>query len=116
MMDKPVQVSHTHISLPVEGMTCATCAARIEKVVGKLPGIETASVNLASEHADVTFDPGAVSSADIADAIHRAGFKVPDRTYELAITGMTCASCVGRVEKALLKVSGVIKAEVNLGN
>jgi len=115
-MDKPVQASHTHISLPVEGMTCATCAARIEKVVGKLPGIETASVNLASEHADVTFDPGAVSSADIADAIHRAGFKVPDRTYELAITGMTCASCVGRVEKALLKVSGVIKAEVNLGN
>jgi Cu+-exporting ATPase len=95
-------------------MTCASCASRIERVIGKLPGIGEASVNLASEHADVSFDATQVSSSDIAEAIVRAGFQVPPLTYELSIDGMTCASCVGRVEKALLKQNGVTSAEVNL--
>lgn len=103
-----------HVSLPVEGMTCASCASRIERVIGKLNGIGAASVNLATEHADVSFDPAAVSRSDIAAAIVRAGFQVPAQTFELSIDGMTCASCVGRVEKALLKVDGVVTAEVNL--
>jgi len=102
------------ISLPVEGMTCASCATRIEKVIGKLPGIGQASVNLATEHADVSFDSSAVSSSDITAAIVRAGFTVPPQTFELSIEGMTCASCVGRVEKGLLKLDGVRSAQVNL--
>ena len=104
----------TSVSLPVEGMTCASCSARIERVIGKLPGISSASVNLASEYADVSFNPESVSTADITEAIVRAGFKVPPQSYEIAIDGMTCASCVGRVEKALLKLEGVKSAEVNL--
>jgi Cu+-exporting ATPase len=102
------------ISLPIEGMTCATCSGRIEKVLGKLDGITNATVNLASEHADVTFDSSRVSTADIASAISRAGFSVPPQTVELAINGMTCASCVARVEKSLLKAPGVNEAQVNL--
>ena len=113
-MDHPIKTATGHISLPVEGMTCATCAARIEKVVGKLPGITEANVNLATEQADVSFDPALVGTADIAAAIVRAGFTVPPQSFELSIEGMTCASCVGRVEKALLKLDGVAQASVNL--
>ena len=104
----------TSVSLPVEGMTCASCSARIERVIGKLPGFSSASVNLASEYADVSYNPESVSTADITEAIVRAGFKVPPQSYEIAIDGMTCASCVGRVEKALLKLESVKSAHVNL--
>ena len=104
----------TSVSLPIEGMTCASCSARIERVIGKLPGIGQASVNLATEQADVSYDPETVGPSDIADAIVRAGFTVPPQSYEIAIEGMTCASCVGRVEKALGKLEGVQSAEVNL--
>jgi P-type Cu+ transporter len=113
-MDQVTQSAESRVSLPVEGMTCATCASRIEKVVGKLPGIEQANVNLATEHADVAFDPAQVSPADISAAIVRAGFIVPPQSYEIAIEGMTCASCVGRVEKSLGKLEGVKSAQVNL--
>ena len=114
MMDQRIETVTGRVSLPVEGMTCATCAARIEKVVGKLPGIAEANVNLATEQADVSFDPALVGTADIAAAIVRAGFTVPPQSFELSIEGMTCASCVGRVEKALLKLDGVAQASVNL--
>ena len=113
-MDQRIETVTGRVSLPVEGMTCATCAARIEKVVGKLPGIAEANVNLATEQADVSFDPALVGTADIAAAIVRAGFTVPPQSFELSIEGMTCASCVGRVEKALLKLDGVAQASVNL--
>ena len=104
------------VSLPVEGMTCATCAGRIEKVLGKIPGVATASVNLAAELADVAFDGDAVSVSDIAGAIGRAGFSVPERSIELAITGMTRATCAGRIEKVLGKLPGVVSATVNLAS
>ncbi|MDH5749937.1 MAG: heavy metal translocating P-type ATPase [Rhodospirillales bacterium] len=107
-------VPYHKVTFPVEGMTCASCATRIEKVLVNLPGVETASVNLATEKADVTYDEGKVTSGEIADAIGRAGFSVPAQTVELAIEGMTCASCVARVEKALLNIPGVESAEVNL--
>ena len=106
---------HTrHLSLPVRGMTCASCSSRIERVLGKLPGVEAAAVNLATEQADVDFDPARVSATDVAAAIEKAGFTVPSRTIELAIEGMTCATCSGRVEKVLNKVAGVEAAPVNL--
>ena len=102
------------LTLPVEGMTCATCASRIEKVLGKMPGVHTAAVNLATEQANVDFDPETVTPQDISEAISRAGFSVPAQTADLMIEGMTCASCSGRVEKALAKVPGVVTASVNL--
>jgi Cu+-exporting ATPase len=105
---------HQKVSLPVEGMTCASCVARVEKVLTKLRGVAEAAVNLAAERADVTFDASAISPADIAEAVDRAGFRVPSEVKELDISGMTCASCVGRVEKVLVRAPGVASAQVNL--
>ena len=107
-------IGRQKVSLPVEGMTCASCVARVERVLAKLPGVAEASVNLAAERADVTFDAGAVTPADIADAVDRTGFRVPSEVKELSIAGMTCASCVARVEKVLARVPGVASAQVNL--
>ncbi len=99
--------------LPIVGMTCATCAGRVEKALRALPGVE-ATVNLSSEQAEVSFDPERVAPATLAEAVERAGYDVPHETRELAISGMTCATCAGRVEKALAALPGVIRAEVNL--
>ncbi len=95
-------------------MTCASCASRIERVVGKLPGVELAQVNLASEQLSVSSSDAALSREAVIGAVQRAGFDVPLQQVDLAITDMTCASCVGRVEKALLKLPGVMSASVNL--
>lgn len=102
-----------HWSLPVQGMTCAACAGRIERVLGKVPGVIEASVNLATEVADVGVKDVAVL-ADVRAAIEKAGFEVPEQEVELQIEGMTCAACVARLEKVLKRVPGVINAEVNL--
>ncbi len=102
------------LTLPVLSMTCATCAARIEKVLNSLPGVDDASVNLAAEQASVTYDAGQLSAADIAAAISGAGFSVPNQMIELAIEGMTCASCSSRIEKSLLAVASVASAQANL--
>ncbi len=102
-----------HVLLPIEGMTCATCAGRVEKALRALPGVE-ATVNLSSERADVQFDSARVAPAALAEAVTRAGYDVLHETRELAIVGMTCATCAGRVQKALASVRGVIRAEVNL--
>jgi len=106
----------SHITLPIEGMTCASCSARIERQLAKLTGVQEASVNLIAETADVTFDPAQVNGEAIKVAIEMTGFSVPDRAVELAIEGMTCASCVGRVEQALQKVEGVSEVRVNLAS
>ncbi|WP_062744393.1 heavy metal translocating P-type ATPase [Erwinia persicina] len=105
--------SATRLSLPVEGMTCASCVGRVEKALKAVPGISTASVNLATERADITLtDSGDALSA--VRAIESAGYSVRHEITELAIEDMTCASCVGRVEKALAQTPGVIEACVNL--
>ncbi len=101
------------LRLPVEGMTCATCAGRIETALAKLPGVH-AQVNLANDEAWIDYDPAASSPQRLAETIEDAGYGVPRERLELSIEGMTCASCVSRVEKALADVSGVEKAEVNL--
>ncbi|WP_083203731.1 heavy metal translocating P-type ATPase [Ensifer adhaerens] len=100
-------------SIPVEGMTCASCVARVEKAIRAVPGVTEASVNLATERADVRFDAG-TKSADIVKAIENAGYGAAEDTIELTIEGMTCASCVARIEKALKTVPGVTEANVNL--
>ncbi len=101
------------IGLPVRGMTCAACATRIEKVLGKQPGIAGASVSLATERAEVRFDPKATTPSAIAEAIEKAGFTVPHEVVDLAISGMTCAACAARIEKVLGKQPGVVSAVVN---
>jgi Cu+-exporting ATPase len=100
-------------SFPVEGMTCASCVRRVEKAIAAVPGVESASVNLATERADVRLAEPATSEAVIA-AIKAAGYDVASQTIDLGVEGMTCASCVRRVEKAIDAVPGVVSAAVNL--
>lgn len=106
------------LDLPVSGMTCASCAGRVERALRKVPGVQDASVNLASEQARVQLaapSNGETLPALVA-AVEQAGYQVPSHSLELAIEGMTCASCVGRVERALAKVPGVRTASVNLAS
>ncbi|MDH5339865.1 MAG: heavy metal translocating P-type ATPase, partial [Rubrivivax sp.] len=101
------------LTLPVAGMTCASCVRRVEKALARVPGVQLASVNLALETATVDGDASLDSDA-LAQAVRQAGFEVPSSDLALAIDGMTCASCVGRVERALRRVPGVHAASVNL--
>jgi Cu+-exporting ATPase len=99
------------LSLPIEGMTCASCAGRVERALARVPGVTAAQVNLATERAEVS---GTAAAPALAEAVARAGYAVPERSLELGITGMTCATCAGRVERALARVPGVLEARVNL--
>jgi len=101
------------ISLPVEGMSCATCAGRVERALRAMPGVASANVNLATERADLTLSEP-LQRTDLVMAIEDLGFDVPAQTTELKIDGMTCASCVGRVERALMETPGVEFVSVNL--
>ncbi len=101
------------VVLPVRGMSCASCVTRIERALRALPGVREVEVNLAAENARVVADAG-VTAAAVAEAVRRAGYEVPTAPVELAVEGMSCASCVGRVERALRRVPGVLEAEVNL--
>jgi Cu+-exporting ATPase len=100
------------IELPIEGMTCSACAARIEKTLNRLPGVH-ASVNFASEKARVEFDEARTQPEELVRSIEKTGFQVVPQSTQLQITGMTCAACSGRIEKALNKQPGVT-ATVNL--
>jgi Cu+-exporting ATPase len=112
-MAETVAAEREHVVLPIEGMTCATCVGRVEKALSALPDVQ-ATVNLSSEHADIAFDPARVTPLALADAVERAGYDVPRETRKLAISGMTCATCAGRVETALKRVASITRAEVNL--
>ncbi|WP_310797484.1 heavy metal translocating P-type ATPase, partial [Burkholderia thailandensis] len=123
--------THATLELDIGGMTCASCAGRVEKALSQVPGVARAAVNLATEKATVEADAH-VDAARLVDAVRQAGYRaspVSDpssacaplsetasahATLELDIGGMTCASCAGRVEKALSQVPGVARAAVNL--
>ncbi|ACL26257.1 heavy metal translocating P-type ATPase [Chloroflexus aggregans] len=109
-------MAEREIILPVTGMTCASCSARVEKALRKTPGVLSAEVNLASEQVLVRFDPAQAQPSALQAAIEQAGYGVVTDEIALAITGMTCASCSARVEKALRKTPGVLSAEVNLAS
>lgn len=99
-------------SLPIEGMTCASCVARVERSLAAVPGVKEAHVNFATEAATVQVDES-VGWDTLRAAVRKAGYEVGARDVTLQIDGMTCASCVARVEKALAKVPGVASASVN---
>lgn len=110
------EVGSQRITLPVEGMTCAACSTRLEKVLGRLPGVQQAQVSLASEVATVDFVPGEIAGSDLAAAIAKAGFSVPAESLQFSISGMTCAACATRLEKVLSRVPGVESASVSLAS
>ncbi|WP_160108435.1 heavy metal translocating P-type ATPase [Pseudomonas izuensis] len=104
----------TTFDLPIAGMTCASCAGRVERALSKVIGASAVSVNLATEQARVQAPMGSLPA--LMEAVENAGYSVPQQSLELSIDGMTCASCVGRVERALNKVPGVKSVSVNLAN
>ncbi len=109
----PVSVPCSTIQVGIAGMTCASCVRRVEKAIASAPGVVGTSVNLATERAEVTF-AGKPDIAPVIAAVSAAGYETRPDTIELALEGMTCASCVARIEKALKAVPGVTEASVNL--
>ena len=102
------------VTMPVTGMSCASCAHNIEHTVGKLPGVGEVNVNFAAEQAVISFDSEQLDVQNLVDGIKGAGYGVAIAHTELSITGMACASCAANIERALnRKLPGVIKAEVN---
>ena len=97
--------------LPIDGMTCASCVARVEKRLLAVPGVIQADVNLATEVASVE---GSATLEALQAAVEKAGYQLKQQQLRLRISGMTCASCVSRVERALKKIPGLLSAEVNL--
>ncbi len=122
-------VESCQATFALEGMTCASCAMRIEKGLKKVPGVLDAQVNLATERGTVTYDPALTGPEQMVQKVEVVGYKAtplvvpppapqPQQPSEaevtLALEGMTCASCAMRIEKGLKKVPGVLNAEVNL--
>ena len=99
--------------LPVQGMTCASCVAHVEKALAQVPGVRKVAVNLATESAAV--EGVGLDAAALTGAVSAAGYEVPAQHLRFAVQGMTCASCVSRIEQALAAVPGVLKVNVNLG-
>ena len=100
-------------SFRITGMTCATCAVRVEKALSEAPGVSSASVNLASEKATVAYDPSVTSEEALVSAVANAGYGVATGEVTLDLIGMTCVNCAQTIERALRSVDGVISAGVN---
>ncbi|MHB8114637.1 MAG: heavy metal translocating P-type ATPase [Bellilinea sp.] len=103
------------ISFPVQGMTCASCVSHVESALMELPGVSDVVVNLGTNKASLNFDPTQANITDFQHAISDAGYFVPTQEMNLHVSGMTCASCVDHVERALNELPGVTGATVNLG-
>ena len=105
-------------TIKISGMTCAACAQRVQKAVSKLEGVANANVNFATEKLSVEFDEQKASLPAIKDAVEKAGYGVIEdknsNQVTIPIGGMTCAACAQRIEKAIEKLTGIIKVSVNL--
>ena len=102
------------IDLPITGMTCAACARNVERALKRTDGVAEANVNIATDRATVNFDIEQVDALKLIESIENAGYGVAQARLELPITGMTCASCVRNVERAISKQPGILEVNVNL--
>jgi len=109
------QTDAPRLDVRISGMSCAACVRRVERAAAAVPGVQDVAVNLATERASVTPGDG-FCLPDLTQALSTAGYPVAEETIDLAVSGMSCASCSGRVERALLGVRGVMSAEVNLAS
>src|SRR5216684_280224 len=100
-------------TVPIRGMSCASCVSRLEKALLNVPGVERASVSLATESAAITTRSD-IGAQTLNAAIDKAGYHAAEAEIDLTVSGMTCASCVARIEKALMRTPGVEAASVNL--
>lgn len=113
-MNDSNRASSETVFLTIRGMTCAACSSRVERGLAKLKGVEKAAVNLATEKASITYESSQIGLSEIVQKIEGLGYQVIKEKVDLRITGMTCAACSGRVERALNKLNGVTTAVVNL--
>ncbi|GAA0085519.1 heavy metal translocating P-type ATPase [Clostridium sp. CTA-7] len=99
----------------ISGMTCTACASRVERVMNKLEGVDSASVNFATETLSIKYDNEKLNSSDIEKAVEKAGYSVEKKTksYSFKVEGMTCSACANRVERATKKADGVLDSSVN---
>ena len=116
MSEKTSSKKPDRASIHITGMTCTTCAATIRKGLSQTPGVEQADVNFASEKASLEYDPTKVDLAKIKNTVSQLGYGVATKKSIFPVSGMTCASCVARVEEALSSVPGVISVNVNLAS
>jgi Cu+-exporting ATPase len=107
-------MSAKQVTMPIQGMTCASCVNHVAQGLEKVPGVAKVQVNLATEKATVTFDDGPVPLTTLVQAVQETGYDVATEKVSLPIGGMTCASCVAHVEGALAQVPGVLSVNVNL--
>src|SRR5260370_35240211 len=111
-IDNPTGSAPRRLNIGIAGMTCASCVGRVEKAIRAVAGVDDVSVNLATERASIVAQPSLEHTA-IAAAVRNAGYDIASETVDLDVQGMTCASCVARVERALKAVPGVVGAEAN---
>ncbi|MDH4228391.1 MAG: heavy metal translocating P-type ATPase [Nitrospirota bacterium] len=104
------------VEMPVTGMSCAACAARIEKVLGRREGVVSAQVNFGTTSAIVEYDPARLTPADLVATVQQTGYGVAEADADFPIAGMSCAACAARIEKVLGRVDGVLEAQVNFGS
>ncbi len=104
------------IDLPLLGMSCASCAANIQRGLSALAGVKEVNVNFATAKATVLFEPGRVDAAELVRTVRDVGYDVAVTSIALQVEGISCASCVTRIETALLALHGVVKASVNLAD
>lgn len=101
------------ITLRISGMSCASCVAKIEKGLEAVNGVAAAKVNLATERANITYTPNDIAPTDLISAIRDLGYESGTENVTIGITGMSCASCVNKVEKTLSNTEGVLSASIN---
>ena len=111
---KALKAKPERIDLPIVGMSCASCASTIQKGLVGLDGVEKANVNFANSKATVFFQPQLAKPEDFISSVRKSGYEVGTASLELPIQGIECASCVQKIEKAILQSRGVVKAVVNL--
>jgi Cu+-exporting ATPase len=107
-------MSAKQVTLPIQGMTCASCVTHVAQGLEKVPGVAEVQVNLATEKATIAFDNGPVPLTTLVQAVQETGYDVATEKVSLPIGGMTCASCVAHVEGALAEIPGVVSVNVNL--
>ncbi|MFW2405197.1 MAG: cation transporter, partial [Gammaproteobacteria bacterium] len=103
MSTTALEIHTDHLLTPVTGMTCSACAARLEKALMRAPGVQSATVNFATEQADVVYDSATTDASGVVGTIERAGFGVGEASFTFDVGGMTCSACAARIEKMLRK-------------
>ena len=121
-MSKTGQMSDTEkqrgkqatITIPISGMNCAACSARVEKGLLSHPGVLSANVNLVMGKGTISYDPEKIEPRQVVDRIKELGYGVPEERQDIIISGMHCAACAARIESRLNSLLGVREVAVNL--